>query len=144
MADSQSPLYHVQLRQKNGAYLGLHFVNGVSREVVEGPKDPMLRKIRAIFGSASFTLIPANQGAVAPPPPLPNPDARIPDWGTAKPSHAAPAPVPAPLPPPAPPQPAPAPPAAVEKPAEGAPKAKPWAERMKEAKAAKAKGSESK
>jgi hypothetical protein len=155
MSDAQTPLYHVQFRSKQGTYCGLHFVNGVSREVVEGAKDPMLKKIRAIFGSASFSLIPAEQGAVEPPPPLPHPTAAIPEWGkptdhaatTRKAAEvvavkAAPAPVapvspdPVPAPPPPPP--------AVEAPTEEVPKAKPWAERMKAAKAAKAKVGEAK
>ncbi len=131
MSDPQTPLYHVQFRQKNGTYLGLHFVNGVSREVVDGPKDPMLRKIRAIFGSASFNLLPAEQGAVVPPPPIPNPPVAIPQEHRPAPAKAdESAPVTAAPPPPADPPPDP-PPAA-------APKAKPWAERMKEAKEAKA------
>jgi hypothetical protein len=154
MSAPQTPLYHVQFRSKQGTYCGLHFVNGVSREVVEGAKDPMLKKIRAIFGSASFSLIPAEQGAVEPPPPLPHPTAAIPEWGkptdhaatarkaaeavTAK---AAPAPVASVSPDPVP---APAPPAAVEPPSVEAPKAKPWAERMKAAKAARAKVGEAK
>lgn len=154
MSDAQTPLYHVQFRSKTGAYLGLHFVNGVSREVVEGPKDPMLKKLRAIFGSASFSLIPAEQGAVEPPPPLPNPTARIPDFGVsplaydhASKTVKAVEPVavrPAPPAPPPPIIPAPAPPAAVEPPSVEAQRAKPWAERMKAAKAARAKVGEAK
>jgi hypothetical protein len=60
--------YRVRFGVRTGAYCGLHFKDGISKETVVGPQDWKFVRLRGVWGASKVQLVPVDtiEGAAAP------------------------------------------------------------------------------